>query len=374
MAVSSGSRSRSGEGRRARREEDSPRQGLCGNFLTHQFAEYHAYELPTIVGRCDKIDLPALETQARHVFEVYGKQLEFTPSKNIYHDAYLLMKAIRGFVGDMEIELIGEDGSEKSELVAFKVDTDFNVSNIYLMPVKILEVVNSELRQILLDFFSFLLRFSPFSLPTESYEMCLAMGVDVDTEKYEEDRSGYSDEFNEQADRYVLGDLHEIFMQMRAKVKDYINKGCVMELAKDVERGIEAYSGPSLYQLPDGESRSVKNLFALIKEGIELNIEDNITDYELLIHRMELGDQNLYREGGHSDNIPLLGYQFVFCYAEDDVVQSMTEMYNELHGGGDMPTLIQLRRLSRLKEPIVFGDYPKRYNDWLEKIYDSIYG
>lgn len=347
----------------------------------HQFGEYRGYELPTLIGRFEKLEpdiLPELVSEARHVLEIYGKQLEFTESGNIYKDIYQLNKAISEQMKGFEIEIANvelKDQKPRKEFVAYRLidSDDFDVWELYLLPINILESVrNEELRQILLDFFAFLLYYSPFALPTESFEMCLALGVNIETEKYEpEDVASMSEKYRMMTDRYVIGDLHDIFMWMRKKVKDY--EGNRQLLAEDVRKGIANYSGPKYYRIPNGEKRTVKSLFDLIEQGLELNMEDNITNYELVVVRYELGDTDFCEDLGDSDNMPFLGSHFLFTYDDDDIIENVIKNYNDNDGSRDAAILIDARRLAILDEPIKPRDYPKRYYQWFNNFHKSIY-
>jgi hypothetical protein len=365
------------EGQRGR----SPRtakQGQCSNFLTCRFDSLHAYDLETITGRCGEIDLPALTEQARQFLSVYDKPLKFRSTGNRFHDAVLLTKAIQKQIKDFSIELVDfDDGDHPAhrELVAYHVKDGLDTSNIYFMPIKILEHVDEQLREVLMDFFAFLFHYGMFIMPKSSYEMCYSMNWDDCEDQYDEMADEASPEYKAHTDRYLLGDLNTIFETIEEKKK--AKAGCFFQLAEEVRFGMERYreSGHAYYSLPNGEQRPVSELFDVLEEGVKLHLEDSLSNYDIVPIRYDMGDESFCEEEGMSDDMVALGAIFMFSYGMDDdpVVEKTIETFNNNDSSMGLPVLVEVHKISKCNEQIHVSDYPQRWTEWYKKILSYIY-
>lgn len=329
-----------------------------------------------MTGRCGDIDLPALTEQARHFLSLYGKTLNFESIGNKYRDAVILMDRVNEQVKDFTVELvdIGDREEEHRELVAYNVMENFDTSVIYFMPVKILECVDAELREVLLDFFAFLLYYGMFITPKSSYEMCFAMNWDDCSDQYDE----YADptsEYKEKTDRYLLGDINAVFEEMEKRVKQ--QAGCQRVLADNVRRGMYEYrnSGHEFYTLPNGVERLVSELFEVLEEGLELHMEDSLSNYDIIPIRNHLGDDYFCEEYGGSDDMIWLGSIFLFSYGmdDDDVVKETIDVFNNNDSSMNYPVLVEVARVGKCSGRIEKSDYPERWEAWYKKIMEFIY-
>lgn len=380
MAVSSKDRVSTGKQRVGNKPAHTAGAGLCGNFLTQCFDCIHAYDIETVTGRCGEIDLPALTGQVQHFLSVYGKTLHFESTGNKYHDAAVLTDIIKENVKEMDVELVEVDkGSTVSaEFVAYKVNDGLDTSSLYFLPIAIVHCVDGQLKEILLDFFAFLSHFSLFSYPYESYEMCQALAIDYDympKVKYDPDLvESLSPEFKKVADRYVDGDIRELFKDIEARREALY--GNQWQLVEKVRHGMLEYEGKMFYKLPSGETRSVTGLFEVMEEGLQLNTEDSLANYDIAPIRCELGDESFCEEEGYSDEMISMDSLFMFCYGWGDgdrTVERAINTFNQDNGSMGYPVLIEVEKISDCKGKVEPSDYPKRWYEWYEKLITFIY-
>ena len=380
MAVSSKDRVITRKECNRRKSAHTSREGLCGSFLTQHLDCIHAYDIETVTRRCGELDLPAITEQARHFMSLYDKELEFKPTGNKFHDAAILTDIIREKVKEMDIELVEVNDGEtcENELVAYKVNDGLDTSNLYFLPIRIVQCVDDQLKEILLDFFAFLYYFSLFRLPYDSYEMCQVLCLDYEeTEpKYDEDRlEGISPEYKKFTDRYVNGDIKELFDEIFKRRKDQAGQQWV--LVEKVREGMNEYSGSAYYELPNGESRHVSELFEVIEEGIDLNTEDSLGNYDLVPIRYELGDEDFCEEEGCSDEMLCLDSLFTFCYGyskeDDPSLENVLAVYNQDFSSMGYPVLVEVERLSRCTDKLEPSDFPARWYEWYRKVITFIY-
>lgn len=378
MAVSSKDRISTGKKHVGRRPTHTAREGQCGNFLTQRFDCIHAYDIETVTRRCGEIDLPALTEQVRSLFSVYDKKLNFESTGNKFHDAAMLSEAIKENVKEMDVELVEIDNGDTSsvEFVAYKLNDGLDTSNLYFLPIRILECVDDKLKEILLDFFAFLSQFSLFRLPYDSYEMCQALGIEYDADEIKYDPEvELSPEYKKLTDRYVQGDVRAYFDTITAKRE--AKKGCFHELVFEVREGMTNYDGGAYYQLPNGENRHVSELFEVLEEGIDLNTEDSLGNYDIAPIRYDLGDETFLEEEGCSDEMLCLDSLFTFSYgfSEDDdkSVGEVIDIFNRDNCNMGMPVLVEVEKISKCRYKLEPSDYPKRWSDWYKKLITFIY-
>ena len=229
MAVSSENRSSTcPRGKNRGQEKHTTRKRVCADFLTTHFEGLPAYNLPTVTARCGEIDLPTLESQAKNFLHIYGKDVDFEHSGNICKDLLALTNMLKDNLPEVEvIELVAaetDDGEKHQEFIAYEsvTEEDFRPLTLFFLPVKIVDEVDEQLRDILIDFFTFLDRNSPFLPPKASFDMRYILGIseDDDDQLNEEVVKDWSDEYKKLAERYVNGDINAVFEEMDVRRRE----------------------------------------------------------------------------------------------------------------------------------------------------------
>ena len=385
MAVSSKNRSGdSPRGKFGRAEKHTSRKRMCADFLTTHFDVLPAYDLPTVIARCGDIDLPTLESQAKNFLRIYGKDVEFEQSGNVCKNLQAISRALKENLPEIEgIELVNidRDGEEKrQEFVAYEnvSEEDFQTMTLFFLPIKIVESVDEQLRDILIDFFVFIDRNMPFLHPKSSFDMSYSLGIDEDNEDEfnEEVTQDFCDEYMKLAERYVKGDINAVFDEMEARRRQCIgNEGL---FTKELSEKMSHYktSGNKYYFTPNGNQKKVEELFRVIEEGMKLGREDNIFNYELRALRFRFGDDTFYDEYVETDEILDFDRQFMFSWGlseDDDVVDRTFDIFNADASNINGTVLLKTARITECHKKIEFGDYPKRWYNWFIDLLNCIY-
>lgn len=378
MGVSSSNRSNIVLPRKGRRKEEHPsRKRMCANFLTFNFEELPAYDIPTVTARCGKVDLPALERQAKDFLRIYGRKLEIVHTGNNYYDVIVLFNQLKENLPEVSgMELVKSE--DRQEFVAYKEisQEDFPVMEIFFLPVQIINNIDECLKDILLDFFAFLEWKSPFLTPKESVDMryCLDL-FDEDDAFCAEDIEGFGEDYRRQAERYIHGDINALFDEIVARKYSYAVNEQILQ--KTINKKIEVYknTGKDIYFTPGGKQKQAKELFETIEQGITLLSEDNIFNYELKALRFKFDDHTFF-EHVETDEIFDFDRQFLFCWGleeDDGIIRNLMECINADAGNISGTILLNTARIAETKSPIVFSDYPKRWYNWYIKLLNSIY-
>ncbi|MBR6031395.1 MAG: hypothetical protein IKP36_05460 [Bacteroidaceae bacterium] len=354
---------------------------MCADFLTTHFEDLPAYNLPTVTARCGEIDLPTLERQAKNFLHIYGKDVDFEHSGNICKDLLALTNMLKENLPEIEgIELVAaetDDGEKHQEFIAYESvnEEDFRPLTLFFLPVKIVDEVDEQLRDILIDFFTFLDRNSPFLPPKASFDMRYILGIseDDDDQLNEEVVEDWSDEYKKLAERYVNGDINAVFEEMDVRRRNVVDSRFIQHLNEKIEQYKK--SGKAYYFTPNGEQKTVEGLFKVISEGISLGLEDNIFNYELRSLRFGLGDETFY-EYVETDEMLDFDRQFMFCWGlaeEDDVVDRCIDMFNSDAGNFNETVLLKTARIAKCEKEVKFGDYPKRWYQWFIDLLNYLY-
>lgn len=382
MAVSSENRSSTcSRGKNRGQEKHTTRKRVCADFLTTHFEDLPAYNLPTVTARCGEIDLPTLERQAKNFLHIYGKDVDFEHSGNICKDLLALTNMLKENLPEIEgIELVAaetDDGEKHQEFIAYESvnEEDFRPLTLFFLPVKIVDEVDEQLRDILIDFFTFLDRNSPFLPPKASFDMRYILGIseDDDDQLNEEVVEDWSDEYKKLAERYVNGDINAVFEEMDVRRRNVVDSRFIQHLNEKIEQYKK--SGKAYYFTPNGEQKTVEGLFKVISEGISLGLEDNIFNYELRSLRFGLGDETFY-EYVETDEMLDFDRQFMFCWGlaeEDDVVDRCIDMFNSDAGNFNETVLLKTARIAKCEKEVKFGDYPKRWYQWFIDLLNYLY-
>lgn len=350
------------------------------DFLTASIAPIHAYDIPTVTARCGEVKLSVLEEQAKHLLRIYGRDYSHEHSGNDLKDVFTLYKDIKQLLSDeVDVELvdIGQDeGKSQQEFVTCS-ECDFPTREVFFCPVRILDTIEDDLRDILIDFFAFLERTSPFTLPRNSYDMEYALGVlDTDDDQFDEDISAdWSDDYRKLAENYVKGDISKTFAEIQAIGKQFLCD--TRPLAERIRKKMSDFKNPISreYATPHGKEYIVSTLFNCIEDGLSICFEDSLFNYELRGIRYELGDSLFYADID-SDEIVDFDRCFLFSWGDcdDDAVMYQTlEAFN-----GDMAqfcetVLLDVHRISKIDGKIEPSDYPKRWYEWYIKFLNCIY-
>lgn len=371
----------SGNGRRLRgRKADTAKRRGEPDFLTATFAPIPAYEIPLITAACGKVDLTSLEDQARHLLDIYGKEYIPQRSGNDYKDVMSIHDDIRNQLGekiDVELSEVGEDDDKHHEFFTCMECEGFPVNEVFFMPIRILETVDKELRDILILFFGFLERRSPFLLPKASYDVQYAIGIlDEDDEEINEEQAEcWSEDYLKLAERYVKGDINKLFKEIEDVARK--NPGDVLPLAELIREKISDYQNPVSrnYKTPTGKELIAVTLLNCIEEGIDIHLEDNLFNYELRFIRYEIGDELFYDEI-ESDEIVDFDRLFMFTYGltdDDDVAESVLNCFNQDMGNFSQTIMLDVHRVSAIDGKVEPSDYPKRWYQWFIKFLNCIY-
>ena len=380
MGVPSGNRTGVTQGRGSGRTKgNTTRKGMRPNFLNFQFGTLSGYDLCTVTARCEDIDLPSLEGQVKEYLNILGGDAEIERSGNSYKDAAKLIEKVKAKTDNEWVEFANveeDDGSRHQELIGYNV-CDFDVYHLFFLPVKIVTSVDDKLRDILLDFFAFLDWKGPFLIPKAHYDFQYQLGImdmDDDTQIDPEQSENWDDSYREWAERYVNGDINDIFMEIDQK---RVNKhGDCESLVSDLNRKISEYreSGKAYYKTTGGKRMKVPVLLDLIDLGVQLTQEDNLFNYELRFIRYELGDDQFY-DYDDSDSIIDFDRQFALCYGldeDDPVCEGTIECLNNDAQSFGGTILLGIERFSGEKKCKMKTDYPKRWQEWFEKFVNCI--
>lgn len=380
MAISSKSRKNAGTARPSERNgTTAARTRRCPDFLTFHFDDKPAPEIYTIAEMCGGIDIQSLENSARSFLRTYGKELEYESTGNVAADLVRLNKTLKESIEGVDgVELINtrlEDGSHRQEFVVYKIHRGVYTMQLWIIPIQLLEYVKEELKDILLDFFAFLERHSPFLLPKASYDINYSLGIfDADFEESEPDEeqaSEWSDEYRAQVNRYLKGDINDYFNEIQKRSSLDIN-GQPSKLVPIIKKKIREFRlhGSKTYQVQkDGDERLVSKLLEAIEDGIKINLEDTLFNHELRNLRYIFGDDDFLdeEEFGNSSDIIDFGRQFMFTwgmYDDDEVVEATIDILNADAGNILQTTLLSYIRISACAKKVKFGDFPERWEKW----------
>ena len=381
MAVPSSNRSGVVSGREQRREKGrSTRKGVCSDFLNFQFENLSGYDLCTVTARCEDINLPDLENQVSGFLHALGCEVEPEHTDNPYRDAARLIEQVKGKSDNDWVEFADveeKDGSKHLELIGY-TECDFNTYKLFFLPVKIVENVDDDLRDILLDFYTLLDWQGPFLSPKEHYDFQYQLGImdmEDDCQIDPEQSEMWGEEYTDWAKRYVNGDINKIFGEIEKRRRKFVSD--YEGLAAAICKKVKAYgkSGKVYYKTAKGHRNKVATLLDLIYEGIKITLEDNLFNYELRFIRYELGDESFYDWDSNDDMIDF-DRQFALCYAlddEDPVVEGTIECINNDAANFGGTVLLRIERFSGEKKKKMKTDYPKRWNKWFEKFMTMTY-
>jgi hypothetical protein len=366
---------------RGRTKGHTTRARGCADFLTFHFDEIPACELPTVTARCGEVDLQGLESQARNFLRIYGKELDFKHSENKYRDVVALNEAVKSVapeVGTIELVERREEDCLHQEFVIYKQCEGFEVMTLFLLPVWIVSTVDAELRDVLMEFFTFLDYHAPFIQPKDSFDVAYNLGVlDRDDEEFDpEIECDWDEDYRTWAVRYTKGDINSVFEEIKKRRKPYA--GRFEKLAESVRMKMAAYKahGTMFYETPKGEVRAVSELFEVIEHGLKINMEDCLFNYELRHLRFVYRDEDFLIEEYPRYDIFDFDRQFMFCWglSEDDPVVDKT--VDSLNGDACNiceTTLLNSVSLSECKGNVKFSDFPKRWFEWYRQIMHYIY-
>lgn len=358
----------------------SSRKRMCADFLTFHFDEIPAYEINTITARCVDIDLPVLEKQVNDFLHIYGREVGFTHTGNNCRDIITLNNLLKDNLPEIQgIELVipSSDMEEaKQEFVAYKEisNEDFPIMTMFFLPIKIVECVDKRLRDILLDFFTFLEWKSPFLSPKDSIDMCYSIGCQDNDDEFDEYfKEDLDEEYVKEAERYVRGDINAVFEEIKRNRNSFY--GDYTALCQRLEIKIKEYlsNGRKWYKTPFAKRKQTKELFEVIQNGIALTLEDSLFNYELKFLRYKFYDETFY-EYAETDEIMDFDRQFIFSWGlkDDYITEYLIDMVNA-DTNISSTVLLNVARIAECTSPVKFSDYPKRWYNWYTKLLNCIY-
>ena len=378
------SRHRAGtDGQRLQRRESgaypAKRRGKP-DFLTATIAPIHAYDITTVTAGCGEVKLPALEEQAVRLSRIYGKDYKPERSGNDLKDVLTLYNDVKKLLSDkVEVELVDidrDEGNNRQEFVTF-YECDFPTSEIFFIPIRILETIDEDLRDILMDFFAFLERTSPFTLPRNSYDMEYSLGVlDSEDDSFDpEITCDWDEDYRKLAERYVKGDLSKTFAEIEAIGKQFLCD--TRPLAARIRKKMSDFKNPITreYTTPHGKEYIASTLLNCIDDGLNICMEDNLFNYELRGIRYNLGDSLFYSDID-SDKMVDFDRCFLFTWGdcdEDEVMEHTLDAFNGDMGQFCETVLLDVHLVSRCDGKIEPNDYPKRWYEWYIKFLNCIY-
>lgn len=359
-----------------RKEVHSSRKRMCADFLTFNFEDLPAYEIPTVTTRCGEVNLPVLERQVKDFLHIYGRELKIAHTGNNYYDVTVLFNQLKENLPEVSgMELVGSEN--RQEFIAYKEisQEDFPVMTIFFLPIQIVTEVDDGLRDIMLDFFALLEWKSPFLTPKASVDMRYCLGLFDEVDEFDEENTeSFGEDYYQQARRYVRGDINAVFDEIVVRKRSY--NGNEQVLHKTIDKKIKAYekTDKNIYFTPSGQQKQTKELFKIIEQGIALLYEDNIFNYELKALRFKFDDHTLF-EYVETDEIFDFDRQFIFCWRleDDEIIGNLMDIINADAGSISGTVLLNTARITEVKSPIVFSDYPKRWYNWYLKLLNSIY-
>lgn len=364
------------------KEVHSSRKRMCADFLTYHFEELPAYDIKTVTARCGEVDLPTLESQTKDFLHIYGREVDITHTGNNCRDVVALNNLLKENLPDVDgIELVDageDDGEVRSEFVAYKEIPceDFPVMTIFFMPIKIVSNIDKGLRDILLDFFTFLDWKAPFLQPKASYDMCYSLGIEEDGDVIDDAfAENWAEDYRQEAERYVKGDINAVFEEMKERKKDCYGNEQI--LLNSIKEKINAYrkNGKKWYKTPFGVRKKTEELFGNIEQGIALTLEDSLFNYSLKMLRYKFGDETFF-EYVETDEIMDFDRQFIFSWGlneEDCITEDLMDCINADAGNISSTVLLNTVRISECDTPVKACDYPKRWYEWYIKLLNCIY-
>jgi len=352
---------------------------MFDNFLNFRFEELSASKLETVTERCGGVDVVSLTKQAANYFRAIGKQFDFRQTGKVFQDVSSLLEMLRGNLGEftgIDLVKVKDEGSQMphDEFVIYREFDDFDTYKLFFMPIKVLSLVDVELREILTDFFTYLEIVSPFLLPDASYEMryCLGLNDDADNIELEDFMGESKSDYALLADRYVNGDIARYFKEIRKRRIRYATmRGA---LVNKMRQGIRRYreKGIESYPITPYACKPTYLLLDFLEKGIELYNEDNLLDYELRFIRYRLGDESLLDDEVDAYEVMEFERQFLFTWEMDDeVMKTVIDVFNS-SADASATILLQAVPLSSVKDRIEKSDYPMRWLEWYLDFLDCI--
>lgn len=351
------------------------------DFLSASIPSIPAYDISTVTARCGEVNLPELESQARHFLHAYGKDVKPERTGNDYRDLMNLHEAIKSqFNSKIGIELadIGSDEGEiHQEFVAYAECDGFPELTVFFLPIRFVETLDEDLKDIFIWFLAFLEKQSPFLHPRCSYDMEYSLGVldSDDDEINEKELENMSPEYREMAERYVKGDIVKYMDASLKLARDF--SGDVTGLVKRLREKMASVKDTSrTYKTANGKEHPVSALLAGMSDGIDIHLEDSLFNYDLRFVRYELGDSSFY---DYCDTDEIMDFDRLFMLTwgmdeTDDLVASQTlENFNGDACNMCETVLLDVHHVSVSNDKIVASDYPRRWYEWFKKFLELIY-
>ena len=382
MEISSEHRSATRSRKLGREQKDgSAKRRREPDFLTAEFSPIPAYEVPTVVSRLGKVDLIELEEQARHLLDVYGIDYRLEHSGNDYRDLMSLHDEVKKSLGEKVMVELSEtdDGTEKrQEFFTYSEIDGFPTDQVFFLPVRIVETIDGDLKDILISFFALLEKKSPFLIPKCSYDMQYCLGIiDMDDEKIDPEQSEWwSEDYRCMAERYVNGDINKVFEEIWRIARQYTDDGHI--LSEILRKKIDGIRNPEKrrYKTPNGKEFKVSELLDCIREGLDICLEDNLFNYELRFIRYNIGDEKFYDGEIGSDEIVDFDRFFMFswgCIDDDKITESVLEEINNDLGNFGATVMLDVHRVSAIDGKVEPVDYPKRWYEWFIRYLNFVY-
>lgn len=229
----------------------------------------------------------------------------------------------------------------------------FYQNTVFFTPVKCLEQLQGVEREIMLNFFALLYKYTPIQMPSEHFEFAFTIEDAVDS--FVEATDEYYLDF---AENYRNGKIKQLFNEILDTVS-YLNENRFSEL-------LISYN-------PTSDSKLSENLINTIKAGMELMKTDSINAYRYMLSDCTLSE--FCREEQEEDMIDVERL-FCFCYDNEDsdpITSNAINFLNEEANNISQEVLMDWKKLEPTDaEPFVESDFPKKWSDWFCEFYRQI--
>lgn len=222
------------------------------------------------------------------------------------------------------------------------------------IPVKYIASMEQPYRQFFIEFISLMRSTMCIEFPEDHYDFAFILGLmgdDYVDAEYEE-----SDDCQPFIDRYLHGDIHGLFNEIRNTPWQQL----VLDCKEMTDRIVSL-----IYNAP---SKELKELIQLAIDGIKLMADESINFYRHDLNQCEIDE---FDNSDYYDDIFIIDRLFCICYGDEDndpIVNRALDVMNDIACNYEQEELYDYKVItSDYDTPFLGNDFPNQWFDFLAK-------